>query len=165
MIKKTIHQPHYSRSRRILHMLGIVVVAALLANFAYQVWLRYSGANTKPIAARTACDLHNQSCTVLMKNNQNVTLDIAPKSIPLNQPITMTVSLKNIKTQDVKIILTPLKAGKAPVQINLKPKNSHIYTATTTLYKTNIPRQQWMMLVVIKTKDLNIAVPYKFYIN
>ncbi len=153
-----------SRTQRLLRIIAILVLAILLAKLGQHFW--HSKNKSVPTPSRQQnCDLHQQACTVLMKDGKSVTLEVSPKSIPLGKPIALKVTLKKIQPKNVSAILTALKSGRSSSTINLTPKRNNSYTGSVTLRKTSDPKQRWMILVVINTEELNIAVPYKFYIS
>ncbi len=147
-------------ARKKLAIIGGIVVFFLIANFVYQIWHHYYA---KPAASQQSkCDLHKAPCTVTLPDNIIITFAISPKTIPINQPIKMTVKIKNLKAEKVSIYLLALKTKEQNKKVDLSTTDGIHYEGTAQLHKTENPQQQWMAMVAAKTKKETIGIPFKF---
>lgn len=161
--KKPITPEQRRSAQKKLAIVGGVVIALLVINFGYQLWRHYYA---KPQAiSEQKCDLHSSPCTIILPKNRSITFGIEPKTIPVGKTIKMNVALANIKAEKVAVFLLALKTNQQNKQFMMSSNDGINYSAETTLNKTANPNQQWMAMVVARTKDETIGIPFKFNVN
>jgi|GEM_PF-5771098 len=162
-IKKALSLEDRKKAQKKLMMGGALVLCLLLLNFAYQ-WWRYEHKSSAPPPAlrQVLCDLHKGPCSVKFSNHRQVTLQIEPTNIPLEQPLTFSVTLSKLSPKKVSMYLVPLNGQKHRTHRLTTNKNGTTYTATTVLPKQKETEQHWMVMVVLETSNQSMGIPFKF---
>ena len=147
---------------RIVGACGILGIMLIVGSFGLYIWGSYFANET--VAPPKPCDLNTGSCTVPMSQGRSVTLEIDPKIILKNEPISVNVRLKNTSVEKVYLLVF------AAEQKNISSKSIALVAKSPDIYSAKvifpvIPGEepsQWIMMVQIKKGQEVLSVPFRF---
>ncbi len=104
-------------------LVEVIIVGAVAAYFlidSHDIYRWWVG-DTHFVEAPKECNLHTQSCSVVLENNQSLLLDISPKPIPLMKPLHFKVYMPNIglSTLELKLFATNMNMGLYSFKLSL----------------------------------------------
>ncbi len=108
------------------------------------------------------CDLHRNSCNIILQDGTSIELDVEPKTIPLMKPLTFTIKSnnQNLKNLNLDIYATNMFMGEFTLPIkNLGNGN---YEAKGTLPTCPTGDMQWNAEIRLETIDKTIGARFQF---
>jgi hypothetical protein len=161
--KKPITPEQRKAAQKRLAILAGIAVTLLVINFVYQIWHRYAApAPASTPLTQVKCQLDQHPCSVILPNNRAIELSIEPKPLSVGKPATFSVKLARLAAEKVSFYLLPLGVKDPQRQVLEATEKNGIYQAQTTLPENKLPNQQWMIMVVVKTANETVGVPFKF---
>lgn len=157
-----MQQETKSSTRKTFQWIGLIVILLLIANFGYQLYKRNSIKNQ--YASQSDCDIQKQSCTINMRNNMSVILDITPKPFHTNELVTVTATIKGMMPENVSIFSFPKGQTIQAKPISLESTAPDQFTASYTIPKTESSNHQWVLMLIMQAKGQSYALPFHFKI-
>lgn len=109
-----------------------------------------SKAETWPLVKQ--CNLHQQACTA-EHNGQKVTLDIAPKPIPVANPLKVSVTLDNLTAQALQIDINGHNMYMGYNRLPLEKVDEHHWRGSTMLAFCTNAKMEWIITLIIDKPD------------
>ncbi len=147
--------------QRTLWTLLILLAVAIVGGAA--TWLRpmLVPAPTLVAVPEPGCDLRQGPCTGRFPGGE-VTLDVAPRGIPLLRPLTLRVQTRELAVSAVAIDFsgTDMEMGyNRPI---LRPDGAGRFRGEGMLPVCVRPRMSWEARVLLTTPDGLLAAPFRF---
>ncbi len=129
-----------------MRALTFLIMALLLAGCSL------SGTDGTVLPMVKDCNLHRQACT-LTDGNRRITLNIAPKPIPVAKPLTVTVTLHGIKAKKVQLDISGINMYMGYNRVDLHPVNETTWQGRAILAFCTNEKMIWRVTVLITTPD------------
>lgn len=144
----------------------IAAVAALVLAIAAAVGAKFLLAPPSEITATapldSGCDLHAGPCTSVIPGGGSIELSIAPRPIPLLQPLRLNVKVQGIEARAVEIDFTGVDMNMGYNRPQLQRGNDGQFSGQTTLPVCITGRMAWQAVVVVTGDKAKVAAPFRF---
>lgn len=142
--------------------LGVGLLALAVAGlFAY----KYSQSqNDLPVVSGTlsSCDVQQGPCSAVIDGVGTVTLTIAPRPIPLVEPLTINVETSIPAVQDVDVDFSGVDMNMGYNRFGLKSLGEGRYDGVGMLPVCVRNRMTWEAKVMLTMSDAVYVVPFRF---
>lgn len=108
------------------------------------------------------CNLHMVPCRAQSANGEWIELSIRPLAIPLLTPLDLTVRLHGIKVDSVNVVFTGIDVDMGRLEYPLNSTDGVVYMGGASLSICSRLKMRWQALVLIKSNNRRIAVPFEF---
>ncbi len=143
----------------------VAVVAVLLLGLAfaadYKLWPVLYPTVIETAQGETGCDLHQGPCSLAFADGATVTLTVAPRPVPLMQPLTLDVELRGIDPWSVAVDIQGINMNMGYNRPELKRVAGGRYTGSTLLPVCVRDRMDWRVQVMVRTAQGIRAAPYQ----
>lgn len=110
-----------------------------------------------------ACDLHLGSCATVLPQAGKVTFGIEPRTLPVLQPLTLTVQVEGLAPQQVNVAFNGVDMDMGFNQTTLQAAGEGRFTGTITLPVCVRSSMAWEAQVMVQTAQGITLVPYRFW--
>ncbi len=143
--------------RRGIQIFAILVVAALVVNFGYQIWRKMH-----PQVGGHPCDIQVMAtCTTKMNNGQAISFSVKPRPIQTEKASTATITFVNLVPDQAQLRIYPVNTTLQPQQVLPLTIQNGIATVTFTV-PSGITAPRWVALVTFQVGTTATAVPFRF---
>ena len=139
----------------------LVFASGMLASYFYNKYI-LSEVGTEAIA-EGLCDLRTAPCVSVFPNGNKVSFSINPKTIPILQPLTLSVETEGFEASSVRVDFIGLNMDMGINRSVLKAKNKTHYEGEFIIPICVNSRMEWEARVKLLTKEGQLVVPYRFY--
>jgi len=146
--------------RKIFQWVGMTIIVLLIGNFGYQMYKRYS--LKKQYVTEETCDIQQQSCSIPLRDNISVALDINPKPFHAAQTVNIVAIIKGIHPDHVSIFSFPLGQTPQIQPIVLASKGANQYAAQMVMPAVDLSHKKWVIMLVMQSKGQSYAIPFRF---
>jgi hypothetical protein len=144
----------------------IVAIAALALAIAAAIAAKFLLAPPDKITATAplniACDLQAGPCSSDLPGGGRVELTIAPRPIPLLQPLHLSVKVQGMEARAVEVDVTGVDMNMGYNRPQLQRDNTGQFTGQTTLPVCITGRMAWQAVVVVTSGKAKVAAPFRF---
>jgi len=139
----------------------LVFASGMLASYFYNKYI-LSEVETEAIA-EGICDLRAAPCISVFPNGNKVSFSIKPNTIPILQPLTLSVETKGFEVSSVRVDFIGLNMDMGINRSVLKAKNTTHYEGEFIIPICVNSRMEWEARVRLKTDDGVLMAPFRFY--
>lgn len=141
---------------------GVGLLALAVAGlFAYKYW-QPQAEQTVVSAALSSCDLQQGTCFTVIEGLGAVTLTIAPRPIPLVEPLTIKVETKIPTVRKLDVDFSGVDMNMGYNRFSLKPVSDGLYEGTGMLPVCVRNRMIWEAKVMLTMDDVVYVAPFRF---
>lgn len=144
----------------------VVAIAALAlaiaAAVAAKLLLAPAGEIVFTAPLDTACSLQNGPCASDLPGGGRIELAIAPRPIPLLQPLNLSVKVQGMKARAVEVDFTGVDMNMGYNRPKLQREGSGLFSGQTTLPVCITGRMEWQAVVVVSGDKGKVAAPFRF---
>lgn len=144
-----------------------LVVALLLLGIAAVIGYKLDNATQKNVAQLAItdpdCELRNGPCHAELPTGGSIEFEIAPRSIPLMKPLSLTVSVRDIKVTAAEIDFVGIGMNMGYNRPQLQQVNNTRFEGSTTLPVCILQRMHWEANLLLETDIGTIKAPFRFY--
>lgn len=140
-----------------------LLLAVLLAGVAAEKLLsggEPSVAVTLPLDK--TCDLQQGSCSAKLPDGGSVTLSIAPRPIPVLQPLQLEVTVQGARAGKIEVDFSGVDMKMGFNRPQLQEQGNGRFTGQATLPICSVSSMAWRATVLLETGDKLVAVPFEF---
>ena len=146
----------------LLWMTAGLLLIALTATAVYKTWpLLFPPVHTTA-AVDPACDLRAGPCTSPLPDGASVTFSIAPRAIPVIQPLKLEVKLVGLQAQGVQVDFSGVDMNMGFNRPTLQDQGAGRFSGEGRLPVCVRDAMEWEARVLIQTDDGLISAPYRF---
>ncbi|BCB27965.1 hypothetical protein SKTS_28510 [Sulfurimicrobium lacus] len=138
--------------------LALAIAAAVAAKFL----LAPPGEVTYTAPLDTTCDLQAGPCSSAIPGGGRIELAIAPRPIPLLQPLRLNVKVQGMEARAVEVDLTGVDMNMGFNRPKLQRDGSGQFSGQTTLPVCITGRMAWQAVVVVTGDKAKVAAPFRF---
>lgn len=140
-----------------------LLLALLLAGVAAEKLL----SDGEPAVAITlpldkTCDLQQRPCSARLPDGGSVTLSIAPRPIPVLQPLQLEVTLQGARAAKVEVDFSGVDMKMGFNRPQLQAQGNGRFSGQATLPICSVSSMAWRTTVLLETGDKLVAVPFEF---
>jgi len=115
------------------------------------------------VAVDKQCDLRTAACSSLLIDGGEVRFEITPKTLPVLQPLSLTVSTKDIETTTVTVNFVGINMDMGINKTVLSKSSRNTFIGITQIPACMHAKMYWAANVVLQTPRGKINVPFHFY--
>lgn len=108
------------------------------------------------------CNLHMGPCRAQSANGEWIELSIRPLTIPLLTPLGLTVRLHGLRVDSVNVVFTGIDVDMGRLEYPLNSADGVVYMGGASLSICSRQKMRWQALVLLKSNNRKIAVPFEF---
>ncbi len=108
------------------------------------------------------CDLRVAPCTGRFPDGTEISFNIAPRSIPLVQPLRLEAVVKGVSAHDVQVDFVGLNMEMGFNRSQLKGEGDGIFSGSGVLPVCIRTHMEWEARVMVWTEQGIIAAPFRF---
>lgn len=138
--------------------LVLAIAAAIAAKFLLAPPAEIS--ITAPL--NSSCDLQQGPCSSAIPGGGSVEFAIAPRPIPLLQPLRLNVKVQGMEARAVEIDFTGEDMNMGYNRPKLKDDGNGHFTGQATLPVCITGHMAWRAMVVVTSDKTKIAAPFRF---
>ncbi|HBH36710.1 MAG TPA: hypothetical protein DDW45_10415 [Gammaproteobacteria bacterium] len=146
-----------------------LIVALLLFGIAAVVGYKLNNATQKSVTLLAAtdpdCELRNGACHAKLPAGGSIEFSIEPHSIPLMKPLSLTVSVRDIKVTAAEIDFVGIGMNMGYNRPQLKQVSNNRFEGSTTLPVCILQRMHWEARLLLETDNGTVMAPFRFYTN
>jgi hypothetical protein len=139
-------------------LLALAVIAVIGYKLAPQ-WRTGAETTLPPVAD---CDLHRGPCRSGLPGGGSLSLEIAPRPIPVVRSLQVRVRLEGIEAARVEIDFAGVSMDMGPNRRPLAAAGGGLYQGEAALPVCVSGRMQWRATLLVDTAQGRLAVPYLF---
>lgn len=144
-------------------VLGIVFVfLAFLGYFIASEW-RASSSEGMEIATAGDCDLSAQPCHAVLPDGGRLTLSIAPRPIPLMQPLAVEIRVENSQLQPTSLDITGLNMEMGLNRTELSGSGDGRWSGETLLPICSQRQMHWQASLSLRDASQQYRLVYAFF--
>ena len=144
-----------------------LIVVLLLIGIAAVVGIKLDKATQKSVtmlaASNPDCELRDGPCRAELPSGGSIEFAIAPRSIPLMKPLSLTVSVRDIDVTAAEIDFVGIGMNMGYNRPQLKQISSTRFEGSTTLPVCILQRMEWEARLLLETDKGTIMAPFRFY--
>lgn len=143
----------------------IVAIAALALAIAAAIAAKFLLAPPGEVtytAPLSACNLQEGPCSSAIPGGGRIEFAIAPRPIPLLQPVRLSVKVQGMKARTVEVDLTGVDMNMGYNRPKLQREGEGQFTGQATLPVCITGRMAWQAVVLVTSDDAKVAVPFRF---
>jgi hypothetical protein len=140
-----------------------LLLALLLAGVAAEKLLpgdEPSVAITLPLDK--TCDLQRSACSAKLPDGGSVTLSIAPRPIPVLQPLRLEVTVQGTRATKVEVDFSGVDMKMGFNRPQLQAQDNGRFTGQATLPICSVSSMAWRATVLLETGGKRVAAPFEF---
>ena len=145
----------------IIEIIAVICVAVYVLIDAHDIYRWWVG-DTHFVKAPSTCNLHQSSCTVLLKENIVAQFDITPKPIPLMKPLKFRVILQNIHLPYIELTLFATNMNMGFHTFKLYAKGNGLFVGEGMLPTCVVGNMIWQANLVIETSQQSLGAIFLF---
>lgn len=138
--------------------LALAIAAAMAAKFL----LAPPGEVTVTAPLDTACNLQEGPCSSAIPGGGRIEFAIAPRPIPLLQPLRLSVQVQGMEARAVEVDFTGVDMNMGFNRPQLQRENNGRFSGQTTLPVCITGRMAWQAVVVVTSDKTKVAAPFRF---
>jgi hypothetical protein len=115
------------------------------------------------IAVDKQCDLRTAACHSVLVDGGEVRFEITPKTLPVLQPLRLTVSTQDIEATAVTVNFVGVNMDMGINKTVLSKNSSDTFTGITQIPACMHAKMDWVANVILHTPRGKINVPFHFY--
>ncbi len=146
-----------------------LIIALLLIGIAAVVGYKLDKATQKNVdmlaVIDSDCNLRDGPCQAELPSGGSIEFEIAPRSIPLMKPLSLTVSVRDIEVTAAEIDFVGIGMNMGYNRPQLKQVSSNRFEGSTTLPVCILQRMEWEARLLLKTDKGTVMAPFRFYTN
>ncbi|MEA3302869.1 MAG: hypothetical protein U9Q75_06310 [Pseudomonadota bacterium] len=144
-----------------------LIVVLLLFGIAAVVGYKLNNATQKKVAmlAETSpdCKLREGPCHAELPSRGSIEFSIEPRSIPLMEPLSLRVKVRDIDVSAVEIDFVGIGMNMGYNRPQLHQASSNLFQGSTTLPVCILQRMQWEARLLLETDEGTVMAPFRFY--
>ena len=141
--------------------------ALLLLGIAAVVGYKLDNATQKSVAQLAItdpdCELRNGPCHAELPAGGSIEFEIAPRSIPLMKPLSLSVNVRDIKVTAAEIDFVGIGMNMGYNRPQLKAVGNNRFEGSTILPVCVLQRMEWEARLLLETDKGTIMAPFRFY--
>ena len=141
-----------------LAALALAIGGAIAAKFL----LAPPGEVTVTAPLNTSCNLQDGPCSSAIPGGGRVELAIAPRPIPLLQPLRLSVKVQGMEARAVEVDFTGVDMNMGYNRPQLQREKNGQFSGQTTLPVCITGRMAWQAVVVVTSDKAKVAAPFRF---
>lgn len=145
----------------IIEIIAVICVAVYVLIDAHDIYRWWVG-DTHFVKAPSTCNLHQSSCTVLLKENIVAQFDITPKPIPLMKPLKFRVILQNIHLPYIELTLFATNMNMGLHTFKLYSKEEGVYEGEGMLPTCVVGNMLWQANLIINSSSESLGAVFYF---
>jgi hypothetical protein len=136
--------------------------AGMLAVLLYHAWpvLYPEGIARAPL--NPDCELRKGACTVVFGDGGEVTLSIEPRTIPLVEPLRLTVTLSGLEPKGVEVDFSGVDMNMGYNRVRLEAQGDGRYAGRGILPVCVRARMTWEAKVLLAVDGGYLIAPFRF---
>ena len=138
------------------------LILAIAAAIAAKFLLAPPGKITATAPLNTTCDLQAGPCSSDLPGGGRVEFTIAPRPIPLLEPLRLSVKVQGMEARAVEVDVTGVDMNMGYNRPQLQRDNNGQFTGQTTLPVCITGRMAWQAVVVVTSGKTKVAAPFRF---
>lgn len=138
-----------------------LLALAVVGLFAYKYWQPQTDLPVVS-AALSSCDVQQGPCSAVIEGVGTVTLTIAPRPIPLVEPLTIKVETKLPAIRKVDVDFSGVDMNMGYNRFTLKPVADALYEGAGMLPVCVRNRMIWEAKVMLTMNDVVYVAPFRF---
>jgi len=136
---------------------------ALIAVVVYRVWPYLHPDVVARAPLDPACDLNTGACTAQLPAGGTITLEVAPRPVPVVTPLDIRVQLQDIAPLAVEVDFSGVDMDMGFNRFALEPdEERNRYQGRGTLPVCVRDRMLWEATVLVTTRGGVVAAPFRF---
>lgn len=141
-------------------ILAVILVAMYVLIDASDVYSWWVG-DTKFVTLTEPCNLHDEACSVTLKDGTKLTFEISPKDIPLMKPLHFKVTSTHVLPSiQLKLFATNMNMGFHT--ITLKSSNEGLYEGEGSLPTCMLGGMIWQADIILNTPSKSLGALFTF---
>ena len=144
-----------------------LIIALLLLGIAAVVGYKLDNATQKSVAqlaiTNPDCELRDAPCRAELPSGGSIEFEITPRSIPLMEPLSLTVSVRDIDITAAEIDFVGIGMNMGYNRPQLKQVSSNRFEGSTILPVCVLQRMQWEARLLLETDKGIVMAPFRFY--
>lgn len=159
------HTPKPREGRSIPRWVWWAVGALMLGNAAiaaYKVWPTLFPAVAEQAVLDPQCDLRAGPCVSVLGDDRSLSLAIEPLTIPVLQPLQLTVDLKGIEASQVEVDFAGAAMNMGFNRVTLNAQGDGRFAGEGRLPVCVRGRMLWEARVLAHTDQGLLSAPYRF---
>lgn len=157
---------HHKRFWKLL-ILEIIVVGCVGGYFlvdSHDVYRWWVG-DTQYVTAPSTCNLHEDTCTVRLANDLDLTFGINPKPIPLMKALEFRAYVSDIALPFIEINLFSTNMNMGFHTFKLYPKGDGLFVGEGMLPTCVVGNMLWQTNLIINTPQKSLGATFYFQTN
>ena len=138
------------------------LMLAILIAVAVKLWPNAAGGNTVSLPANGACDIQAGPCASPVPGGGRIELAIAPRPIPLLQPLQVLVRLDGLEAKAVEVDFAGVDMNMGVNRHALAPQGEGRYSGEAVLPICVTGRMAWQASVIVDGGKARIVAPFRF---
>lgn len=114
------------------------------------------------LAPEPTCDLHRAPCSLRLPEGGRISLSLAPRPIPVAQPLTVEVVLSDLVADAVAVDFSGVEMSMGYNRQALRPAGQGRFVGQATLPVCVTGRMLWQATVLVEKGSTRIAAPFRF---
>ena len=142
----------------------VIAIGAIVAYFlidSHDIYRWWVG-DTHFVQAPKTCNLHTQSCSVILDTNQTLILDIAPKPIPLMKPLVFRLYAPSSGLLSVELKLFATNMNMGLHTFTLHATQDGWYEGEGMLPTCVVGNMIWQANVILNTPTQSLGAVFYF---
>ncbi len=151
-----------ARVRRLLVEAAVVVAVMTALGAALYAWHARPGSPARVLAPEPGCDLRSGPCGAVLPDGRRLELAVRPRSLPLMEPLTLTVTVPGPLAAEPAVTVTGVNMDMGVQRADLEPAGEGVYQGQVVLPICSSRRMEWQARVGLATAAGPVAVPFRF---
>ena len=139
----------------------VIFATGMLASYLYNKFVLSDIQSEASIEGN--CDLRVAPCTSVFPDGSKVSFSINPNTIPILQPLNLTVEAQGFKTSSVSVDFIGLNMDMGFNRTVLKAKNQSHFEGEFIIPICINSRMEWEARVKLETEEGVLMAPFRFY--
>lgn len=155
----------YFMSRSLLVDIALILALILIGIVGHRLSPLLMPKADVVVSPAVGCNLHDASCHARLPAGGRLTLSLAPRPVPLAQPIEVEVSLDGVSPDGVQRVQVDFAGVDMAMGFNrptLRAAGSGRFVGLTTLPVCVTGRMTWQATVLLEAGPQRVAVPFRF---
>jgi hypothetical protein len=147
---------------QVLYAAGAVLGLGAVAFGGYMTWNLLNPPKTIVADIEPGCDLHKAPCRANLPGGGTVTLAVAPRPIPLAEPIRFEVEVTGVKPEKVEADVGSLDMYMGYNRRALTTEDDRRYTGRTVLAVCSRETMRWRVTLLVRSGRMTYSAPFDF---
>lgn len=147
---------------KVVRDVGLTVAVMAVAGMALYGWQARPGVELAVVEPATGCDLGAGPCAAHLDDGRRVALAVTPRSLPLMEPLTFTLTVPGPVTEVPELVVTGVNMDMGFQRTRLESMGGDRYQGRVTLPVCSTRRMLWQARVTLDLGQGPLAVPFRF---